>query len=182
MGGGKVWVTDRKGAVWRIEPGPRPITRSIAVGPGVTYVAYGAGAAWAGNYIDGTVSRIDARTSEVTRVAVGAVQALAAGAGGAWVSTAGRPRAGTLPGRSAGARLGGGKPDVLIASPPRRAGTAPPARSMADAIRLVLSSGTSGGQYTRLPLLRQSPRRPRLRAARCAANATAYARAERSWR
>ena len=64
VGGGKLWLPDeREGVVWQIEPGPDPITRSIAVGAGVDYVAFGAGAAWVGNYIDGTVKRIDAATN-----------------------------------------------------------------------------------------------------------------------
>ena len=50
VGAGSIWVTaEQQGAVWRIEPGPRPETRSIDVGAGVTYIAFGAGAVWAAN-------------------------------------------------------------------------------------------------------------------------------------
>ncbi len=55
VGGGYVWVTaEQEGLLWRIEPGPHPVTRTIDVGAGVTYVAYGAGAVWTANYVDGT--------------------------------------------------------------------------------------------------------------------------------
>ena len=97
-----------RACVWRIEPGPQPESRSIDVGAGVTYVAFGDGAVWAANYVDGTVSRIDPRTNEVKQIPIGAVQSLAAGAGSAWVSTAGRPTAGTLPASVCGAVDSGG--------------------------------------------------------------------------
>ena len=185
VGAGKVWVTDSsKGAVWRIEPGPRPITRAIAVGPGVTYVAYGAGAAWAGNYIDGTVSRIDARTGKVTRVAVGAVQALAAGAGGAWASTAGRPRGGTLPAALCGELVAGGEePDVLITSDlPLQGPDGAGPRAMADAIRLVLKQRNfTAGKYAvgYHSCDESTAQTGAFEQRRCAANAHAYAGAKR---
>ena len=50
------------GLVWRVEPGPRPLTRSIAVGPGVASLAFAGGALWATSFVDGTVARIDPRT------------------------------------------------------------------------------------------------------------------------
>ena len=71
----------------------RPATRSRArstSAPACSYVAFGAGAVWAANWNDGTVSRVDPATNAVTaRIPVGATQALAAGAGSAWVSVAG---------------------------------------------------------------------------------------------
>jgi ABC-type branched-subunit amino acid transport system substrate-binding protein/DNA-binding beta-propeller fold protein YncE len=185
VGAGKVWLAaGRDGVVWRIEPGREPIKRAIAVGPGVEYMAFGAGAAWAGNYIDGTVSRIDARTNAVTRVPVGAVQALAAGAGGAWVSTAGRPQAGTLPASVCEETLAGGrKPDVLIASdlPLRGPGGAGP-RAIADAIRLVLRQRNyTAGRYAvgYRSCDDSTTQTGGFENRRCAANANAYAHAER---
>ncbi len=91
---------------------------TIDVGVGATYVAFGDGAVWTGNYVDGVVSRIAPRTNKVTTsVPVGAAQALAAGAGSAWVSVAGAPRDGTLPASTCTEVASGGKkPDVLIAS------------------------------------------------------------------
>jgi ABC-type branched-subunit amino acid transport system substrate-binding protein/DNA-binding beta-propeller fold protein YncE/predicted Ser/Thr protein kinase len=184
VGAGKLWVTaQRDGVVWQIEPGPHPVTRSIAVGTGAEYVAFGAGAVWTGNYIDGTVSRIDPRTNEVSHVPVGAVQALAAGAGGAWVSTAGRPRAGTLPASVCGGLVSGGrKPDVLIASdlPLQGPGGAGP-RAMADAIRLALEQRDfKAGRYTvgYRSCDESTAQTGAFEKRRCAANAGAYAGAD----
>ena len=160
VGAGSVWVSaEQQGAVWRIEPGPHPEARSIDVGAGVTYVAFGAGAVWAANYVDGTLSRIDPRTNAVKKIPIGAAQALAAGAGSAWVSTAGGTRTGELPDSVCGeVASGAGKPDVLIASdlPLQGAGGAG-RRAMADAIRFVLRSSRSprGQVHGRIPLLRR---------------------------
>ena len=185
VGAGTVWVASgQDGVVWRIEPGPEPVRRSIAVGAGVEYIAFGAGAAWAGNYIDGKVSRIDARTNAITRVPVGAVQALAAGSGGAWVSTAGRPQAGTLPASVCGETLAGVRePDVLIASDlPLQGPLGAGPRAIADAIRLVLKqrnykAGRFAVGYRSCD--DSTAQTGAFENRRCAANATAYARAER---
>jgi hypothetical protein len=85
------------------------------------------------------------------KIPIGAVQALAAGVGSAWVSTAGATRAGALPAAACGGLVSGGKEsDVLIASdlPLQGPGSGEP-REMADAIRLVISQrGLSAGRYT----------------------------------
>ena len=84
VGAGSVWATAGagEGLVWRFEPGPDPIARSIDVGAGSGFIAFGAGAVWVANYTDGTVSRIDPRTNRVTsRRPIGPVQALAVGEG-----------------------------------------------------------------------------------------------------
>jgi YVTN family beta-propeller protein len=187
LGAGSIWVTaEQQGAVWRIEPGPDPETRSITVGAGVTYVAFGAGAVWAANYVDGTVSRIDPRTNAVTaRIPIGAAQALAAGAGSAWVSTAGGTQASGLPDSACSEAVSGGRrPDVMIVSdlPLQSLLAGAGARAAADAIRFVLQrhdfragayavgyrscddSTAQAGDYENR---------------RCAANANAYAHAER---
>jgi hypothetical protein len=98
VGGGYVGASaEENGLVWRIEPGRSPITRTIDVGVGVTFLAYDAGAICTANYNDGTVSRIDMRTNDVEATPVGAVQGLSAGGGSTWVSTAGATSADGLP-------------------------------------------------------------------------------------
>ncbi len=65
VGAGSVWVTSEEGLLWRIELRPRPaVTGTIDVGVGSTYVAFGDGAVWTANYVDGTSSpaSIRART------------------------------------------------------------------------------------------------------------------------
>ena len=140
VGGGYVWASaEGDGLVWRIEPGPRPVSRTIDVGVGVTFLAYDDGAIWAANYRDGTVSRIDVKTDDVDATPVGAVQGLAAGAGSAWVSTAGETSADGLPETCGERRGGAAEPDVLIASDlPLQGDQGAPARQLADAISLVL--------------------------------------------
>jgi hypothetical protein len=151
VGGGSVWASaEGDGLVWRIEPGRSPITRTIDVGVGVTFLAYDAGAIWAANYSDGTVARIDVRTNEVEAAPVGAVQGLAAGEGSAWVSTAGATFADGLPQSCGQVLSGAARPDVLIASDlllqgPFGAGP----RNMADAIGFVLERHDFGaGRYS----------------------------------
>jgi DNA-binding beta-propeller fold protein YncE len=186
VGGGAVWAAgEHEGLVWRIDPGSHPVTRTIDIGPGVGYLAFGDRALWAANYIDGRISRIDPRTNRVTATdRVGAAQALAAGSGAAWVSVAGAPRDGSLPASACGGvESGGAKPDVVIASDLLLQGpTSAGQREMAEAIRVVLrrheyragrfavgyascdtSTAQSGTWETR----------------RCAANANAYAGADR---
>jgi DNA-binding SARP family transcriptional activator/ABC-type branched-subunit amino acid transport system substrate-binding protein len=142
VGAGSVWATSREqGLLWRIEPGRHPVSRSIDVGAGVTAVAFGAGAVWTGNYIDGTVARVDPATNAVTgRTPVDAPQAVAAGAGGAWVSVAGRSTGGPLRSPPCGpVESGGEKPDVLIASDlPLQGPLSADPRAMESAIRFVL--------------------------------------------
>jgi ABC-type branched-subunit amino acid transport system substrate-binding protein/DNA-binding beta-propeller fold protein YncE len=185
VGAGKVWVPSaRDGVVWRVEPGRQPITRAIRVGVGVEYIAFGAGAVWAGNFIDGKLSRIDPRANAITQVPVGAVQALAAGAGGAWVSTAGRPEAGTLPALVCGETLAGGRhPDVLITSDlPLQGPLGAGPRALADAIRLVLKQRDyTAGKYAvgYRSCDDSTAQTAGFENRRCAANANAYAHAER---
>ena len=184
VGAGKVWVAaEPDGTVWQIEPGPEPTTRAIAVGVGVEYIAFGAGAAWAGNYIDGTVARIDARTNAITRVPVGAVQALAAGPGGAWVEHRG-PAPG---GRPAGIRLRraglgyepAGRPDRVRPPAPGTGRRRPARDGRRDPARARAARVQSREVHGRLPLVRRVDGADRrLRARRCAANAGAYAQAE----
>jgi ABC-type branched-subunit amino acid transport system substrate-binding protein len=119
VGAGSVWAAaNEEGVIWRIVPGRTPVTRTIDVGIGATFVAFGEGSVWTGNYVDGTVSRIDPATNRVeARTSVSAPQALAAGAGSAWVSVAAGTTEGALTVSGCGAVASGGRtPDVLIAS------------------------------------------------------------------
>jgi branched-chain amino acid transport system substrate-binding protein len=186
VGGGSVWVTaPDEGLLWRIEPEPRPSTRTIDVGVGATYVAFGDRAAWTGNYVDGVVSRIAPRTNSVTgRVRVGAAQALAAGAGSAWVSIAGAPGDGTLPASSCTeVASGGSDPDVLIASDlPLQGPEGATYRALADSIRFVLrDNGFRAGEYTvgYQSCDDSTAQSGRYEDRKCAANANAYANAEK---
>jgi ABC-type branched-subunit amino acid transport system substrate-binding protein/streptogramin lyase len=185
VGAGKVWVTaERDGVVWRITPGPSPVASTIGVGIGVTYIAYGAGAVWTANYHDSTVSRIDPITGKVTHIPVNAAQALAAGAGSAWVSSAGGTTAGTLPASNCDDVVSGGRtPDVLIASDlPLQGETGGGPRAMVDAIRLVLrqhqfKAGKFSVGYRSCD--DSTAQTGNWENRRCAANANAYARAEK---
>ena len=186
VGAGSVWATSREqGLLWRIEPGREPVTRTIDVGVGVTFVAFGEGAVWTGNYIDGRVSRIDPRTNRVTaRTPAGTPQALAAGAGAAWVSVAGGSTRSALTIPACGEVASGGrKPDVLIASdlPLQGALSADP-RGIAGAIRFVLERrGFRAGEhvvgYQSCDVSTAETGDFEFR--KCAANATAYGQAER---
>ena len=152
---------------------------------GSTYVAFGDGAVWTANYVDGSVSRIDPRTNTVTaRVQVGAAQALAAGAGSAWVSVAGGTRDGVLPASTCSEVASGGrKPDVLIASDlPLQGPDGAGPRGMADAIGFVLKDHgfEAGGHVVGYQSCDDSTAQTGSTEERkCAANANAYASAER---
>jgi ABC-type branched-subunit amino acid transport system substrate-binding protein len=186
VGGGSVWAAaDQEGVVWRIIPERSPVTRTIDVGRGVTFVTFGEGALWTGNYVDGTVARVDPHTNEVTaRATVGAPQALAAGAGSGWVSVAGETTEGALTTTACGeVASGAGAPDVLIASdlPLQGPGSSDP-RAMEGAIRHVIERrGFRAGDYT---VGYQScdvstPQTGGFEFRKCAANASAYAHAEK---
>ena len=139
-----------EGLVWRFEPGPSPIARSIEVGAGWGFIAFGEGAVWVANYLDGTVTRIDPRTNRLTsQTPIGPVQALAVGEGAAWVSVAGAPRDGTLPASACSAiESGGGTPDLVV-------GLRPPAPGS----RQRLSARDARGDPPRVPRARV-PGRP----------------------
>ncbi|HET9739999.1 MAG TPA: protein kinase, partial [Solirubrobacteraceae bacterium] len=184
VGGGYVWASaEGDGLVWRIEPGRSPITRTIDVGVGVTFLAYDAGAIWTANYNDGTVSRIDLKTNDVEATPVGAVQGLAAGEGSAWVSTAGATSADGLPETCGQVLSRAADPDLLIASDlPLRGPFGAGARATADAIRLVLEQHDyTAGRYTfgYHSCDDSSAQTGFFDRRTCAANANAYARAEK---
>ncbi len=154
VGAGSVWVSDPPdGLVWRIEPGPRPLTRSIDVGIGAINITFGNGAVWAANFVDGTVVRIDPRTNSVTKrfPLPGTPQGIAARAGSSWVTVVGGTKGGPLPAPACSEVVSGGaRPDVLIASDfPLQGPQGGIARSMADAVRFIVSQhGFKAGKHT----------------------------------
>ena len=185
VGAGSVWATAgaAEGLVWRFEPGPEPTARSIDVGSGAGFIAFGAGAVWVANYSDGTVSRIDPRTNRVTsRISIGPVQALAVGEGVAWVTLAGAARDGTLPASACSPiEAGGGTPDVLVASDlPLQGPLSAYPRRLLEAIQEVFRKHAYRAGRFRVGLqscdastAQSGVWEPR----RCAANANAYGRA-----
>jgi ABC-type branched-subunit amino acid transport system substrate-binding protein len=185
VGGGSVWAAaNEEGVIWRIDPERPPVTRTIDVGRGVTFVTFGEGALWTGNYVDGTVARVDPRTNKVVaRASVGAPQALAAGAGSGWVSVAGETTEGALDKTVCGeVAYGAGTPDVLIASDlPLQGPSSSDPRAMEGAIRHVIERrGFRAGDYT---VGYQScdvstPQTGGFEFRKCAANASAYAHAK----
>jgi ABC-type branched-subunit amino acid transport system substrate-binding protein/streptogramin lyase len=140
VGAGHVWATAAgDGVVWRIDPGRPPVNQTIDVGVGTRLLAFGDGAVWTANYIDGTVSRIDVETGDVEASSAGAVQSLAVGEGSAWVSSTAATSADGLPQTCRELLSGPGKPDVLIASDlPLQGEIGAGPRAMADAIENVL--------------------------------------------
>ena len=186
VGAGSVWVTSpQDGRLWRIEPGRSSTARSIQLEVGAGYLAFGDGAAWVANYRTGIVSRIDPRTNAVTaRVQVGASQALVAGAGAAWVSTAAGARDGRLPvANCTPVASAGQEPNVLIASDlPLQGSEGAGPRGIADAIRFVLNEhGYRAGRHIvgYQSCDDSTAQTGAYEQRRCAANANAYARADR---
>ena len=72
----------------RIDPRSGKSVGSIAVGNGPAGIAFGSGAAWVANSLDGTVSRIDPTTNSVTASTSTGNHPIgvAVGAGGVWVT------------------------------------------------------------------------------------------------
>jgi branched-chain amino acid transport system substrate-binding protein len=171
--------------VWRIDPGPHPVTRSIDTGAGVSFITFGDGMVWAADWVDGKVSRIDPHTNTVTAtIPIGASQAIAAGDGSVWVSVAGEASHGALPASSCAAVVSGGRtPDVLIASDlPLQGPISAGPRAMTDAIRLVLEQHDfTAGKYAvgYQSCDASTAQSDTFEFRKCAANANAYARATR---
>jgi DNA-binding SARP family transcriptional activator/ABC-type branched-subunit amino acid transport system substrate-binding protein/streptogramin lyase len=155
VGAGAVWVTDPVGgSVWRIDPDPEPILRTIRLEVGVHGVAFGEGAVWATNELADEVYRIDPDTNEARVVSrMAAPRGVAVGEGGVWVTSAGPPSAEeALPASSCSKLVygGAGSPRFVVVSDlplqgQPRAGTLP----MTEAIRFVLEQrGFRAGPYT----------------------------------
>jgi len=133
---GAVWVTDPfAGVLWRVDPGPPTLTKTIAVSPGSALVDADGRAVWVVNHLDDKVYEIDPHTNAIVHVTtVGAPQNVTVDSGAAWITKA-------LPVASCSPLVygGSGVPDIEIASDlplqgPNRASTAP----MVTAISLVL--------------------------------------------
>jgi ABC-type branched-subunit amino acid transport system substrate-binding protein/tetratricopeptide (TPR) repeat protein/streptogramin lyase len=141
VGAGAVWVSDAKGFVWRIDPGRRATQRTIAVARGVDALAFASGSLWAVNPLEGTLSRIDPSTNEVSKTVRirGTPRDVTAGDGRLWVSDAGA---------SCGKPLyeGSGGPQYLVVSD--LALRTPGNPEMAKAIELVFRKrGFRAGKY-----------------------------------
>ena len=153
LGAGSVWASaPDDGVVWRIEPGPKPITRTIEVGQGASTISFADGALWVANFLDDSVSRIDPAKNAVTQTIAlpGTLQGIAAVEGKIWVSVVGTG-SGELPTSACSAIESGGRhPDVLIASDlPLRGEAGHVNRSMSAAVLFVLRQhGFKAGEYT----------------------------------
>lgn len=191
VGGGAAWVSaPGDGTVWRVQPGPRLVMRTIDVGAGVGDLSYGAGRLWTVNPLRGTLTRIDPATNRVTRTVRlgGAPRAVDAGEHGVWVAVAGdaRPAAAT-PGAGAPVHAGceptlyrgTGRPDRLIVTDlPLQGGVRISAQQMAQAAAFVMNRrGFRAGELRiGLQSCDDSVARTGLfDPAKCAANARAYA-------
>jgi branched-chain amino acid transport system substrate-binding protein len=154
-GAGTAWVTDAyDGTLWRIDAGPRPISRTVSVGIGVDGVAVGTGSVWVINSVRGTLVRVDPRRNVVTAtVAVGNTpRDIDVGAGAVWVTLAGGAAsvpaavaagsggARPLPQRSCGRVLtsAGAAPEYLIASDFPLQGGPLATQPIANAVAFVL--------------------------------------------
>ena len=198
VGGGAAWVSaPGDGTVWRVEPGPRLVMRTIDVGAGAGDLSFGAGSVWVANPLRGTLARIDPTTNRVTRTLQlgGVPRAVAAAADGVWVTVTGDRRSAAA---DADARVGGppvhssceptffgggGRPDRLIVSDlPLQGGVRISAQQMAQAAAFVLRRRgfRAGDLRVGLQSCDDSLARSGLfEPAKCAANARAYARDER---
>ncbi len=154
VGAGAVWATaPYDGILWRVDPAPRIVQRTIPVGVGASSVTVGGGAVWVVNALRGTVSRVDPSSNRVVAtIKLGGTPRNAAfGEGRLWVTVAGDgavpPASGAaadgdaLPGDTCGPVFAGGKgkPDRLIVSDmPLRGGSGLPTRQMSQAIAFIL--------------------------------------------
>ena len=158
VGAGAVWTAaPYDGTVWRVDPDPHLVERSIPVSGGVSAVAVGAGGVWAANALRGTVSRIDPKTNRVTATidVGGTPRRIAIADGRVWVTVAGATADEAPAAPTGGAKVAGlpasvcgpvfysgeGEPDALIVSDmPLRGGARLATAQMSDAIAFVLRS------------------------------------------
>jgi DNA-binding SARP family transcriptional activator/ABC-type branched-subunit amino acid transport system substrate-binding protein len=195
VGGGAAWVSaPGDGTVWRVQPGPRLVMRTIDVGAGVGDVSFGAGWLWAVNPLRGTLTRIDPADNRVSRTVLlgGTPRAVDAGPQGVWVAIAGDTRR-EAAAAGAGAPVhggceptfyrGDGSPDRLIVTDlPLQGGVRISAQQMAQAAAFVLGRRDfhAGDLRVGIQSCDDSVARTGLfDPGKCAANARAYARDQR---
>jgi ABC-type branched-subunit amino acid transport system substrate-binding protein len=154
VGAGAVWAADPLGgSVWRIDPRPDDLQRTIPIGLGVNSVTFGEGAVWATNEVANTVYRIDPSTNRAQLVSrMAAPGGVALGETGVWVTSAGQPSVDAALPASACRDVyyrGAGSPRFLIVSDlPLQGGTRAYTSPMVDAIRFVLERrGFKAGPY-----------------------------------
>ena len=195
VGGGAAWVSaPGDGTVWRVQPGPRLVMRTIDVGTGVGDLSFGAGSLWAVNSLRGTLTRIDPAKNTVARTIRlgGAPRAVDAGSGSVWVAVGG-----DTPEQAASAGAGGpvhsgceptlyrgeGQPARLIVTDlPLQGGVRLSAQQMAQAAAFALAErGFRAGELrVGIQSCDDSVARTGLfDPAKCASNARAYARDRR---
>ena len=195
VGGGAAWVSaPGDGTVWRVQPGPRLVMRTIDVGAGVGDLSFGAGWLWAVNPLRGTLTRIDPAANRVSRTVRlgGAPRAVDAGPDGVWVAVAGDARreaaaggAGTPVHAACEPTLyrGEGRPDrVIVTDLPLQGGVRIHAQQMAQAAAFVLAQRDfrAGKLGVGIQSCDDSIARTGLfDPGRCAANARAYVRDRR---
>ena len=193
VGAGAVWLTDPyAGVVWRIDPGPRPVERTVVVDFGVDGVAADARSVWVSDSVTGRVSRIDPATNRVrAAIALGATpRAVALGAGRVWVAVAGDAGAASSSATAGIAGCGpvlstpGSTPEhLIVADLPTQGRFSSTVLPMAAAISWVFRRHgfRAGGQQLALQVCddssAQSGGQPD--PGKCTANARAYAQAPR---
>jgi DNA-binding SARP family transcriptional activator/ABC-type branched-subunit amino acid transport system substrate-binding protein/streptogramin lyase len=157
VGAGVVWASDPyDGTVWRIDPTPPTVTRTISVPKGTDQVAFGAGSLWAVDSVGGTMIQINPHSNRITRtISIGNTpRGIAFGHGLVWVTVDGATSTSlpaafhsnqssniALPSTSCGDVVygGTGSPQYLIASDfPLQAGPQAPTLAMSQAVEYVL--------------------------------------------
>jgi virginiamycin B lyase len=72
FGAGSVWVANPVAdVVQQIDPRRNAVRRTVRTGPGPRFMDVGLGAAWTLDQVDGTVTRVDARTGKAVRIRTG---------------------------------------------------------------------------------------------------------------
>jgi ABC-type branched-subunit amino acid transport system substrate-binding protein/streptogramin lyase/tetratricopeptide (TPR) repeat protein len=198
VGDGFVWVLNgNTGTVTKVDPRQRVVSATIpiGIGHGPARLAVGDGAAWIAD-TDGTLVRIDATTNAVEATAIGhRLKDVAAAAGTVWVTAGSGLSSVSTEANVSGGRVlplptsscspiyygGGGQPRYLIASdlPLQGLGTTTP--QMSQAIQFVLRqhrfrAGRYAVGYQSCDDSTVKVQPQSWSAARCAANAHAYAR------
>ena len=91
VGDDAVWIANGvdSSTITRVQPQTAAGVETITVGQAPRAIAAGAGAVWVANSGDGTVTRVDSRTSSASTIRVGAEpSAIAVGEGAVWVANA----------------------------------------------------------------------------------------------